>query len=124
MIKNKINKGGLLTIKGMMLFLKTVLIISLIFSVSIWGYEEGPDNSGRWVHGTVTYSDGSKCRNCCRIALETTNGFSKEGCTNNRGEYKIYVTDNYVKAVYYQGSKVCTGSKNTKGGVRIDIEAR
>ncbi len=99
-----------------------VLMFAIIAGIAL-AYGEGPSNSGRWVYGDVIYSDGSKCRNCCNISLETYNGFSREGCTNDRAEYKIYIASDTVIAVYFRGSKVWSGSRSAKGGTRIDIPA-
>lgn len=105
-----------------------VMLVSLALMVlavsGLWAYGEGPSDSGRWIQGQVTYSDGSKCGNCCQISVETESGFSKDGCTDSSGNYKIYVLSEYARAVYFHGSKVWTGSQGTKGGVRIDIRAR
>ena len=102
----------------------STLIVVTMGLVVVYGYGEGPDDSGRWVYGHVAYSDGSKCGKCGAICIETENGFSKEGFTNADGDYKIYVVSDYVKTVYFRGSKVWKGSEKTKGGVRIDILAK
>ena len=98
----------------------------IIFTVSyVWAFgEEGPSKYGKWIEGRVTYGDGSKCGKCCSISVETENGFSKEGCTDSDGYYKIYVASDYAKAVYFRGSKVWSGSKRTKGGANINIRAK
>jgi len=100
------------------------LCLTTVVANLSWGYGEGPSDSGRWIYGRVTYGDGSKCGKCCSISVETENGFSKEGCTDDSGNYKIYVASSYARAVYFRGSRVWSGSNKTKGGTRIDIRAR
>ena len=90
----------------------------------VYGYGEGPSDSGRWVYGHVAFQDGSKCGKCGPVTIETENGFSKQGFTNEDGNYKIYVASDYAKAVYFHGDRVWKGSEKTKGGVRIDILAK
>jgi hypothetical protein len=99
-------------------------LTALLMAGAVWAYGEGPSDSGRWIYGRITYSDGSKCGHCCQISVETENGFSKDGCTDESGDYRIYVLSGYAKAVYFHGSKVWSGSQSTKGGTRIDITAR
>lgn len=101
-----------------------VLALGLLWGGVAWGYGEGPSHSGRWVHGIAYHSGGSVCKRCCRISVATENGFSKSGCSNARGWYKIYVASQYARAVYFRGSRVWRGSSPTKGGARIDIRAR
>ena len=108
--------------KTVLLTLATLLLAGL--AAMTLAYGEGPSDSGRWVYGEVTYGDGSKCRKCCSISLETPNGFSKEGCTDSDAEYKIHIASDSVIAVYFRGSKVWSGSRSAKGGTRIDILAR
>jgi hypothetical protein len=108
---------------------KTLWIIGVLFSITavvsfVWVYGEGPSQHGRWIEGRVAYSDGSKCGKCCSISIETENGFSKEGCTDDNGNYKIYVSSDYVKAVYFRGSKIWSGSQETKGGATVNILAK
>ena len=111
-------KQTLLTVGiSMLLFVTMGLVV-------VYGYGEGPNDSGRWVYGHLAYKDGSKCGKCGAISIETENGFSKEGFTDNDGDYKIYVKSDYVKVVYFRGDKVWKGSEKTKGGVQIDITVR
>ncbi len=104
-----------------------VIIMMLIAALSLtgvlFGYGEGPSGSGNWVYGNVTYSSGVKCKNCCPVVVGTASGMSERGCTNSSGEYKIYVSSSTVKAIYFRGKKVWSGSKNCQGGVRINIKA-
>lgn len=99
-------------------------LMAAVMASAVWAYGEGPSDSGRWIYGRVTYRDGSKCGNCCQISVETESGFSKDGCTDDSGNYKIYVLSEYARAVYFHGSKVWSGSQSTRGGTRIDITAR
>jgi hypothetical protein len=101
-----------------------ITLMAAAVASEVWAYGEGPSDSGRWIYGRVSYRDGSKCGNCCQISVETESGFSKDGCTDEGGDYRIYVLSEYARAVYFHGSKVWSGSQSTKGGVRIDITAR
>ncbi|MCK6527241.1 hypothetical protein L6R50_06630 [Myxococcota bacterium] len=87
------------------------------------GYGEGPSDSGRWVYGKVTYSDGSKCTSCGPIIIDTENGQSVGGFTDKDAQYKVYVAGSRARTVYYHGSKKWTGDLPTKGGARVDITA-
>jgi hypothetical protein len=110
--------------------MKKICLITIAFFFTIlmvnfaWAYGEGPSKYGKWVEGRVKYGDGSKCGKCGPIAIETENGFSKQGFTNSDGYYKIYIASDYVKAVYFYGKKVWYGSESTKGGVSINIRAK
>lgn len=100
------------------------LVQLFFFSAAMFGYEEGPSNSGNWVYGKVTYRSGSKCSDCCGIVLSMTwGGMSENGCTDRDGNYKIYVASQYVEAIYFKGTKVWEGSRDCQGGTRIDIIA-
>ena len=107
------------------ILLITVVLISILAMAGfVWAYGEGPSQSGKWVEGHVKYGDGSKCGKCCSISIETENGFSKEGCTDDNGNYKIYISSDYIKAVYFRGSKVWSGSEESQGGATINILAK
>jgi hypothetical protein len=116
MMRVSISKLMTRTVTGLMIF------SGLWFGANAFGYGEGPSDSGNFVYGKVTYSDGSTCRNCCGIQIETDSGMSKEGCTNSDGEYKIYVSSKYLKTVYYKG-KQWSGDAACSGGKRIDLNA-
>jgi hypothetical protein len=98
--------------------------VAVFLTAMVWSYDEGPKGSGNWVYGKITYGDGSKCENCCQIVIETSSGFSEEGCSNSDAEYKINVASKWVQAVYYRGSKVWDGDRSAEGGLRIDIRAK
>lgn len=88
---------------------------------SLWAYEDGPTDSGKWVYGVIKSDSGSKCKKKYGISIWTENGYSKEGSTNSSGEYKVYVRGSYAKKIYFKGSKIWTGSEKTKGGAEIDL---
>ena len=101
-----------------------VLLLTLTVAGFVWAYGEGPSDSGRWIYGQVVYKDGSKCAKCCSVAVWTGSGMSKQGCTDDNGNYKIYVASDAVEIVYFKGTKVWDGSKPTKGGANIDIRMK
>jgi len=101
-----------------------VFLLTLAVAGFVWAYGEGPSDSGRWVYGQVVYSDGSKCAKCCSVSIETNTAFSKDGCTDDNGNYKIYIASEYVKRVYFKGAKVWDGTKEAKGGANIDIRIK
>jgi len=88
--------------------------------------QEGPRGSGKWVYGHVSYaSDGSKCANACGISVWGSAGWdTRDGCTNSAGDYKMYVSVNSVRSLYYKGTKVWEGDVDPKGGERIDFKVK
>jgi len=101
-----------------------VLLLALTVAGFVWAYGEGPSDSGRWIYGQVVYSDGSKCAKCCSVSIETSQAFSKDGCTDDNGNYKIYISSEYVRGVYFKGTKVWEGNQSAKGGVNINIRMK
>ena len=102
-----------------------ILILLFIFTSGLaWAYGENSNQYERWVEGRITYSDGSKCGQCGPISIETEDGFSKQDFTDNNGNFRVHISSDYVKSIYFKGSKVWSGNKSTKGGTSINIFAK
>lgn len=104
-----------------------MLLACLLVTASIPGFfahgEEPIVESTYWVQGLVTYPDGSKCRNCCHIRVETDYGFSEATCSDIDAGFRIDVGSEKARALYFRGDLVWTGDVKTRGGVTINVTA-
>jgi len=75
--------------------------------------------AGGKVYGTVKYRSGTLCKHC-KVEIESEGGFQST-TTDGNGRYSLSVKGCYINKVWVYDKRVWTGSKDSCGGLKLNL---
>lgn len=95
---------------------KSIWICLLLLSVSFFAQMV---YAGGKVYGTIKYKSGTLCTHC-KVEIDSEGG-SQSTTTDGNGRYSLSVKGCYINRVWVHDKKVWTGTKDSCGGLKLDL---